>query len=250
MTAAEAGECVSGLRRLMGAVASLPMPTVAVVEGYALGGGAELALACDLRVASRGGASFAFPEARLGIIPGAGGTQRLPRLVGRSAAKELVFSGRKVGADEAAAMGLADHAVDEGRAMERALEIAAEVAQVRVWSCVCDCGVGAGLCDGGGLASWSCFLDSPLSLPHTNTPFHVSPPLPPSPPPTLMRLRAPPWRCVWPRRRSTGGWRSACPAVWRWRSCATRGCCPPGTASRGCGRSRRSGRLVTQVNNK
>ena len=147
MTAAEAGECVAALRALMGAVAALPMPTVAVLEGYALGGGAELALACDVRVAARGSASLAFPEARLGIIPGAGGTQRLPRLAGRAAAKELIFTGRRVGADEAAALRLVEHAVDEGRAMARALEIAADIAQVRALgverAAVCTCTLSA-----------------------------------------------------------------------------------------------------------
>jgi methylglutaconyl-CoA hydratase len=132
MTHQEAAECVASLRRLMGEVARLPMPTIAVLEGYALGGGAELALACDLRVASRG-ASLAFPEARLGIIPGAGGTQRLPRLVGVAAAKELVFTARRVGGEEAVALRLVDHCVEEGGALDRALEIATDIAQV------CDC---------------------------------------------------------------------------------------------------------------
>jgi methylglutaconyl-CoA hydratase len=130
MTQREAAEAVGALRRLMDAVAGLPMPTVAVLEGYALGGGAELALACDLRVASRG-AALAFPEARLGIMPGAGGTQRLPRLVGLAAAKELVFTARRVGGEEAAGMGLVDHCVEDGRALDRALEIAADIAKAR-----------------------------------------------------------------------------------------------------------------------
>lgn len=142
MTAREAAECVSSLRRLAGALAALPMPTLAVVEGYALGGGAELALACDLRVASAS-ASLAFPEARLGIIPGAGGTQRLPRLVGLAAAKELVFTGRRVGGEEAAGLRLVDHCVADGKAMERALEISKDIAQVGGLSvcvlCVCLC---------------------------------------------------------------------------------------------------------------
>lgn len=86
MTQAEAAEFVSSLRRTFSEVAALPMPTIAVLEGGAFGGGAELALACDLRVADTS-AVLAFPETRLGIIPGAGGTQRLPRLVGLGAAK-------------------------------------------------------------------------------------------------------------------------------------------------------------------
>lgn len=93
MTQQETGEFVTSLRRMFSEVAALPMPTIAVLEGFALGGGAELALACDLRVADET-ATMAFPEARLGIIPGAGGTQRLPRLIGRSKAKELMFTCR------------------------------------------------------------------------------------------------------------------------------------------------------------
>ncbi|GBF92605.1 hypothetical protein Rsub_05219 [Raphidocelis subcapitata] len=128
MTTSEAAETVSRLRALMSAVAALPMPTVAVLEGAALGGGAELALACDLRVAGRA-AALAFPEARLGIIPGAGGTQRLPRLVGAAVAKELVFTGRRVAGEQALELGLVDHVTDEGGAMARALEVAADIAQ-------------------------------------------------------------------------------------------------------------------------
>jgi enoyl-CoA hydratase/carnithine racemase len=86
MTQAETAEFVSSLRRSFTDMANLPMPTIAVLEGYAFGGGAELALACDLRVADTR-AELAFPEARLGIMPGAGGTQRLSRLVGLSRAK-------------------------------------------------------------------------------------------------------------------------------------------------------------------
>jgi methylglutaconyl-CoA hydratase len=94
MTQSEAAEFVSSLRRTMCALQALPMPTIAVVEGHALGGGAELALAADLRVADTR-AAFAFPEARLGIIPGAGGSQRLPRLIGASAAKVRARAGTR-----------------------------------------------------------------------------------------------------------------------------------------------------------
>jgi enoyl-CoA hydratase len=83
----------------------LPMPTVAAVDGYALGGGAELALACDIRIASDR-AVFGQPEAALGIIAGAGATWRLPRLVGEALAKEMLFCGRKLGAEEAHRVGL------------------------------------------------------------------------------------------------------------------------------------------------
>jgi enoyl-CoA hydratase/carnithine racemase len=92
------------------ALARLPKPTVAAITGYALGGGCEVALACDFRVAADD-AKLGQPEILLGIIPGAGGTQRLARLVGPAKAKDLVFSGRFVGAREALDMGLVDEVV-------------------------------------------------------------------------------------------------------------------------------------------
>lgn len=128
MTQAETIEFVGRLRRAMSEVQALPMPTIAAIDGFALGGGAELALAADVRVAGAG-AVFAFPEAQLGIIPGAGGTQRLPRLVGASRAKELIFTARRIKANEAADLGLVDYVVDENRAYARALEIAADIAK-------------------------------------------------------------------------------------------------------------------------
>jgi enoyl-CoA hydratase/carnithine racemase len=94
------------------ALAQLPKPTVAAVTGYALGGGCELALACDFRVCAAD-AKLGQPEILLGVIPGAGGTQRLSRLVGSSKAKDLIFSGRFVGAVEALAIGLVDEVVPE-----------------------------------------------------------------------------------------------------------------------------------------
>jgi len=93
------------------AVARIPKPTVAAVTGYALGGGCELALACDFRVVGDN-ARLGQPEILLGLIPGAGGTQRLARLVGPARAKELIFSGRFVAADEALRIGLVDEVVD------------------------------------------------------------------------------------------------------------------------------------------
>ncbi|KAG2501003.1 hypothetical protein HYH03_000824 [Edaphochlamys debaryana] len=123
MTQSEAAEFVSRIRRTFTELQDLPMPTVAVVEGLALGGGAELALACDIRVMGSG-AAMAFPEAQLGIIPGAGGTQRLPRIVGASRAKELIFTGRRVGGSEAQALNLADHVVPDDQAYNRALQLA------------------------------------------------------------------------------------------------------------------------------
>jgi enoyl-CoA hydratase/carnithine racemase len=92
------------------AVAGIPKPTVAAITGYALGGGLELALCCDFRVAGDN-AKLGQPEIQLGVIPGAGGTQRLPRLVGPSRAKDIVYTGRFVGADEALAIGLVNKVV-------------------------------------------------------------------------------------------------------------------------------------------
>ncbi|HEX5510940.1 MAG TPA: enoyl-CoA hydratase/isomerase family protein, partial [Actinomycetales bacterium] len=102
----------AALQSAFTAVAKILKPTVAAVTGYALGGGCELALACDFRVAGAG-AKLGQPEILLGIIPGAGGTQRLARLVGPAKAKDLVFSGRHVKADEALAMGLVDRVVPD-----------------------------------------------------------------------------------------------------------------------------------------
>jgi enoyl-CoA hydratase/carnithine racemase len=98
------------LQEFTKALASIPKPTVAAITGYALGGGCEVALACDFRVVAED-ARLGQPEILLGIIPGAGGTQRLARLVGPAKAKDLVFSGRFVGADEALAIGLVDEVV-------------------------------------------------------------------------------------------------------------------------------------------
>lgn len=115
------------------AVAAIPRVTIAAVGGYALGGGCELALACDLRIAAER-ARFGQPEILLGIIPGGGGTQRLPRLVGPAKAKDLIFSGRQVKADEALAIGLVDRVVPaedfEQAAIDWALEFASGPSQV------------------------------------------------------------------------------------------------------------------------
>jgi enoyl-CoA hydratase/carnithine racemase len=102
------------MQRTLDALADLRMVTIAAVAGYALGGGCEVALACDLRFAADN-AKMGLPEVLLGVLPGAGGTQRLPRLVGVSRAKELILSGRMVDMVEAARIGLVDavHPVDE-----------------------------------------------------------------------------------------------------------------------------------------
>ncbi|XP_062222584.1 probable enoyl-CoA hydratase 2, mitochondrial isoform X2 [Phragmites australis] len=107
---------------------ALPIPTIAVIEGAALGGGLELALSCDLRICGEN-AKLGLPETGLAIIPGAGGTQRLPRMVGRSRAKELIFTGRRCDATEAVMMGLANYCVPEGEAYQKALDIAREITQ-------------------------------------------------------------------------------------------------------------------------
>ncbi|MEX5634673.1 enoyl-CoA hydratase/isomerase family protein [Parafrankia sp. FMc2] len=104
-------------------IARIPKPVVAAVTGFALGGGLELALCADFRVLAEN-AKVGLPEITLGVIPGAGGTQRLPRLVGPSRAKELVFSGRQVRAPEAEAIGLADRVVPAGEVYAAALSLA------------------------------------------------------------------------------------------------------------------------------
>jgi len=103
-----------------------PIPTIAAVNGYALGGGCEVALACDVRIAAEN-STFGFPEVGLGILPGMGGTQRLPRLIGPALAKELIFTGRRIGADEAREIGLVNRVVGHGEALSAARELAAEI---------------------------------------------------------------------------------------------------------------------------
>lgn len=125
---AEARTIGGAFHSALNAVAAIPAFTIAAVSGFALGGGCELALACDYRIASTKGV-FGQPEILLGIIPGGGGTQRLPRLVGTSRAKELMMTGRQVKAPEALQMGLADEVVEPEELMPRALELAGTVAR-------------------------------------------------------------------------------------------------------------------------
>jgi enoyl-CoA hydratase/carnithine racemase len=105
----------------------LPKPVIAAINGVALGGGTELALACDLRVMSSS-AQMGLTETSLGIIPGAGGTQRLPRLIGKGKAKELIFTARRVGAEEALAIGLVNRVVPPEQVMAAAFELAEAIA--------------------------------------------------------------------------------------------------------------------------
>jgi enoyl-CoA hydratase/carnithine racemase len=112
------------LRRVLDRLDAYPGVTIAAIEGLALGGGLELALACTLRVAGAD-AQFGLPEVKLGLIPGAGGTQRLPRLVGRGRALDIILTARRVESDEAHSIGLVDRLVDAGNALQAAHELAA-----------------------------------------------------------------------------------------------------------------------------
>ncbi|MBW3615300.1 MAG: enoyl-CoA hydratase/isomerase family protein [Actinobacteria bacterium] len=125
---AAAREVAAAFATALDALASVPRVVIAAVTGYALGGGCELALACDFRVVADN-AKLGQPEILLGIIPGGGGTQRLPRLVGVARAKELILSGRQVGADEALRIGLVDRVVPAGKAFGAAVAWASELAQ-------------------------------------------------------------------------------------------------------------------------
>jgi len=115
------------LQAAFNAVAEIPKPVVAAITGYALGGGLEFALCADFRVAGEG-ARLGQPEILLGIIPGGGGTQRLPRLIGPARAKDLVFTGRFVGAAEALALGLVDQVVPDAEVYEAARTLVARYA--------------------------------------------------------------------------------------------------------------------------
>lgn len=117
----------TALQAAFTAVARIPKPTVAAITGYALGGGCELALACDRRIAGDN-AKIGQPEILLGVIPGAGGTQRLTRLVGPARAKDIIFTGRFVGAQEALKIGLIDQVVAPGDVYTAAVEWAAQFA--------------------------------------------------------------------------------------------------------------------------
>ncbi|XP_004607179.2 enoyl-CoA hydratase domain-containing protein 2, mitochondrial isoform X1 [Sorex araneus] len=130
MNEAAVGAFVQRLRGLMSEIAAFPAPTIAAMDGHALGGGLELALACDLRVAASS-AVMGLIETTRGLLPGAGGTQRLPRCLGVPLAKELIFTGRRLTGTQAQALGLVNHTVaqnEEGTAAYlRARELAQEI---------------------------------------------------------------------------------------------------------------------------
>jgi len=118
---------VRNIRALMDDVEAIPQPTIAVVGGFAFGGGTELALSCDLRVAAPH-AKMGLTEVSLAIIPGAGGTQRLPRLIGKARAKELILTGRRIDVTEAERIGVLNSIAPEGRLREHATELARAIA--------------------------------------------------------------------------------------------------------------------------
>jgi methylglutaconyl-CoA hydratase len=128
MSEAEVQSFLQRLGRTLRAIEEAPQVFIAALNGAALGGGLELALACDLRIAADS-AQMGLPEVGLGIIPGGGGTQRLPRLVGVARAKDLVLTGRRIGAAEALAAGLVTRIAPAQRLMDEALAYAAEVAR-------------------------------------------------------------------------------------------------------------------------
>jgi enoyl-CoA hydratase/carnithine racemase len=146
------GEVAAAFHTALDALAALPRATVAAITGYALGGGLELALACDFRVAAEG-ARLGQPEILLGVIPGGGGTQRLARLIGPSRAKDLILTGRQVRADEALAIGLVNSVVPSEAVLDVALELAGSLASGAVVAQglakrAIDDGLGTGLADG------------------------------------------------------------------------------------------------------
>ena len=121
-------EFIFTIRNLFTSIEYLNKPVIAAINGVALGGGTELALACDIRIAAMN-ASMGLTETRLAIIPGAGGTQRLPRLIGRGKAKELIFTGRRVDAREALQIGLVNQICDPDSLLEACQEMAAMICE-------------------------------------------------------------------------------------------------------------------------
>jgi enoyl-CoA hydratase len=128
LDSAGAGAVGANFTSALGALASVPRATIAAINGYALGGGLELALACDFRVCAED-SKLGLPEVLLGVIPGGGGTQRLPRLIGSSRAKELIMTGRQVPAAEAVAIGLVNRVVPADAVLDASLEWAGQLAR-------------------------------------------------------------------------------------------------------------------------
>jgi enoyl-CoA hydratase len=126
VTAVEAAEMTNRGQALANLIENLGKPVIAAVNGFALGGGCELAMACTIRLATEN-ASFGQPEVKLGVIPGYGGTQRLPRLVGRGRALQLILSGGMIGAQEAYRVGLVNEVVPAGALIARAEEILEQI---------------------------------------------------------------------------------------------------------------------------
>ena len=126
MTEVEVRQRIDDYREVFGRIAALPKPTICAINGYAFGGGLELAMACDLRVVAEN-TKVGLTELRLGIIPGAGGTQRLSRLIGVARAKELIFTGARITGERAAQIGVANYAEADDEVMDRARELAGQM---------------------------------------------------------------------------------------------------------------------------
>jgi|UniRef100_C5D2D5 methylglutaconyl-CoA hydratase len=126
MNETEVRKTVALIRETINQIEQLPQPVICALNGSAFGGGLELALACDIRVAADT-AQLGLTETSLGIIPGAGGTQRLPRLIGKGKAKELIFTAKRITAKEAEQIGLVEYVVPREQLMEKAMEIAEQI---------------------------------------------------------------------------------------------------------------------------
>ncbi|MFB6497137.1 enoyl-CoA hydratase [Bacillus haynesii] len=127
MSRTEVKQAVSLIQRVASETEKLPQPVIASLNGSALGGGLELALACDIRIAAEH-IELGLPETTLAIIPGAGGTQRLPRLIGKGKAKEMIYTGRRISAEEAQKISLVEHVVPLSKLKETTESIAANIA--------------------------------------------------------------------------------------------------------------------------
>jgi len=121
-------ELVTSVKKIMTKLQQSPKPIIGAINGLAAGGGLELAMSCDIRIADQH-AKLGLPECTLGVIPGAGGTQLLPRLAGMGKALELMFSGKLIAADEALTIGLVDRVSEPGEALDQALELARKIAR-------------------------------------------------------------------------------------------------------------------------